>query len=119
MARTLFRAAAAAALLCAIVAGCTRAPSVDTRTASLRIGFAAPTLAAQRDIALRYPRSALTTETLVNTGGNGRPVPRIIESWQGSSDGLTWQLKVRQGVRYHDGTTLTAGDVAAQIASPL
>lgn len=30
-----------------------------------------------------------------------------------SDDGLTWTVRLREGVRFHDGTTLDSGDVAA------
>jgi peptide/nickel transport system substrate-binding protein len=37
--------------------------------------------------------------------------PRLIESWDVSSDGLTWTLNVRQGVVFHDGRPLTSADI--------
>jgi peptide/nickel transport system substrate-binding protein len=37
--------------------------------------------------------------------------PRLIESWEVSSDGLTWTLDVRQGVVFHDGSPMTSADV--------
>ncbi|HTE65760.1 MAG TPA: ABC transporter substrate-binding protein [Candidatus Binatia bacterium] len=42
-----------------------------------------------------------------------RPVPDLAESWTISPDGLTYTLKVRQGVRFHDGSLLTSRDVKA------
>ena len=41
--------------------------------------------------------------------------------WKISPDGLTYTFKIRQGVRFHDGSTLTAADVKAsydKIVSP-
>lgn len=45
-------------------------------------------------------------------------IPALAESWSVSPDGLTWDFKVRQGVKYHDkppvnGRELTAQDIAA------
>ena len=40
------------------------------------------------------------------------PVPWLAESWDASSDGLTYTFRLRQGVLFHDGTELTAEDVA-------
>jgi peptide/nickel transport system substrate-binding protein len=34
--------------------------------------------------------------------------PWLAESWEGSTDGLTWIFKIRQGVTFHDGTPLDA-----------
>ena len=39
--------------------------------------------------------------------------PRIAESWTPNSDGSVWTFKIRQGVKFQDGTPLTADDVAA------
>ena len=37
--------------------------------------------------------------------------PRIAESWEPNEDGSAWTFKIRQGVKFHDGTPLTANDV--------
>ncbi len=37
----------------------------------------------------------------------------LAESWTVSDDGLTFTFKIRQGVTFHDGTTLDAHDIAA------
>jgi peptide/nickel transport system substrate-binding protein len=45
----------------------------------------------------------------------------LATEWKISSDGLTYTFKVRQGVRFHDGSPLTAADIKAsydKIASP-
>jgi peptide/nickel transport system substrate-binding protein len=38
--------------------------------------------------------------------------PRLAETWTPNEDGSIWTFKIRQGVTFHDGTPLTAGDVA-------
>lgn len=38
--------------------------------------------------------------------------PALAESWEVSRDGLTYTFKIRQGVRFHDGTPLTPEAVA-------
>jgi len=37
--------------------------------------------------------------------------PRIAESWEPNEDGSAWTFKIRQGVQFHSGATLTANDV--------
>jgi peptide/nickel transport system substrate-binding protein len=43
-----------------------------------------------------------------------RIIPGLAESWR-TVDPLTWEFKLRQGVKFHDGTPFTAADVVASI----
>jgi peptide/nickel transport system substrate-binding protein len=49
---------------------------------------------------------------LTETGENGNPVPYLATSWSISPDHLTWTFKIRQGLKWTDGTPITAQDVA-------
>ncbi|HEV8534967.1 MAG TPA: ABC transporter substrate-binding protein [Candidatus Limnocylindria bacterium] len=40
-------------------------------------------------------------------------VPGLAVSWQGSNDGATWTLKLRDGIRFHDGEPFDAAAVVA------
>lgn len=48
--------------------------------------------------------------TANKTDGSGVQ-PDLATSWTTSSDGLAWTFKLRQGVKYSDGTAMTADDV--------
>ena len=43
---------------------------------------------------------------------NMAPEPGLAESWDTSSDGLTWTFHIRTGVKWSDGKDLTAKDIA-------
>ena len=50
-------------------------------------------------------------DTLVFPNAAGGVDPWLAESWESSEDGLTWTFKLRPGVKFHDGSDLTASDV--------
>ena len=43
------------------------------------------------------------------------PVPELVESYTCSDDGLTWDFTLRRGVRFHDGSEMTAADAVASL----
>ncbi|TAK73298.1 MAG: ABC transporter substrate-binding protein [Dehalococcoidia bacterium] len=43
----------------------------------------------------------------------GDIIPDLAESWEVSKDGLTYVFKLKQGVKFHDGTPFVAADVKA------
>ena len=42
-------------------------------------------------------------------------IPDLADSWEVSKDGLTYTFKLKQGVKFHDGTPFVAGDVKASL----
>ena len=51
-------------------------------------------------------------ETLVALKpGTTEPIPGLAESWSADATGKIWTFKIRQGVKFHDGTTLDADAV--------
>ncbi|MBC6406098.1 MAG: ABC transporter substrate-binding protein [Rhodospirillales bacterium] len=45
----------------------------------------------------------------------GKLAPELAESWEPSADATTWTFKLRKGVEFHNGKTLTADDVVTSI----
>jgi peptide/nickel transport system substrate-binding protein len=54
-------------------------------------------------------------EYLVWSDSKLNAVPRLAESWTPNGDASVWTFKIRQGVKFHDGTPMDAEDVAATI----
>ncbi|MGA0540130.1 ABC transporter substrate-binding protein [Neotabrizicola sp. VNH66] len=54
-------------------------------------------------------------ETLVREGATGGVEMRIAEEVSSSPDAKVWTFKIRQGVEFHDGKTVTAEDVVATL----
>jgi peptide/nickel transport system substrate-binding protein len=52
-------------------------------------------------------------EYLADSDPNLHLQPALAESWQPNADGSVWTFKIRRGVKFHDGRTLTAHDVVA------
>ncbi len=52
-------------------------------------------------------------DCLLNYDAEGNLTPNIASEWEYLEDGYTLQLKLNQGVKFHDGSELTAEDVIA------
>jgi len=44
-----------------------------------------------------------------------RPQPQMVEGHEVSQDGLLWTMRLREGLRFHDGTPVLARDALASI----
>ncbi|MNO56289.1 Heme-binding protein A precursor [compost metagenome] len=53
--------------------------------------------------------------TLAEIGVDGSAIPELAESWSSSPDARVWTFKLRQGVQFHNGKSLTVDDVVASI----
>ncbi len=54
-------------------------------------------------------------DQLFSEDSNLKPHPQMAESWNASADGMTWRITLRPGLKWHDGTPVTAKDVAPSI----
>ncbi len=52
---------------------------------------------------------------LTEIDNKGNLVPELAESWEVTPDAKTWSFKLRRGVEFHNGKSLTAGDVVDSI----
>ncbi|MEO9575540.1 MAG: ABC transporter substrate-binding protein [Tateyamaria sp.] len=103
--RPLFIAAASAVLL----AGMANAKTDITVAMQLEPPHLDPTSAAAGAIdSVLYSN---VFEGLTRFVGDGSVVPGLAESWEISDDGLTYTFSLREGVTFHDGTTMDAEDV--------
>ena len=105
--------------LVAVVAALATPVSAGAQGALLRVGL--PSIPAVLD-----PATALdgavpliarqVFETLVQyREGSSDVEPGLATSWTVSRDGLQWTFRIRDGVRFHDGTPLTARHVAESL----
>ena len=52
---------------------------------------------------------------LVEIDHEGNAIPELAESWEPSSDAAKWVFKIRKGVEFHNGKSLTSEDVLYSI----
>jgi peptide/nickel transport system substrate-binding protein len=75
---------------------------------------------AQPDSFGQHSLTMLMFDTLVATDESGRMQPGLATSWQASPGNQRWQFRIRHGVKFHDGTPLSAEIAAAslRVANP-
>lgn len=59
--------------------------------------------------------NALVYDALVERDRQQQIVPALATSWTTTPDGLVWRFRLRSGVKFHDGTPLTAADVVFSV----
>ncbi len=99
----------------ALVAGVSAAPAD-----MLTIGLSSDVTSIDPQWNNSGPNVSLAThifEPLTLTDRNGRLIPGLAVSWR-AVDPLTWEFKLRPGVKFHDGSDLSADDVVFSIERP-
>lgn len=113
----LFGAAAGLGVLAACTPGSTPSPQTAPKPPAGPSGTLTSAIAAFGDDTLEpinFLAVQLTDpmfENLVTFDAKGKLVPNLLESWSLREDGKTWDLKVRKGVKFHNGDELTSADV--------
>ncbi len=114
-----WRCLAASSLLIAALAA-----TAETRPqygSTLRVAMHAtptsldPADATQPDSFARRSLTMLTFDTLVTIDENGRLTSSLATSCQATEGNQHWQIRLRHGVKFHDGTPLTAEAVVASL----
>jgi len=88
--------------------------------ADLRIGMSADVTSIDPHFVNITPNNNVAWhvfEALTHVDADARLIPGLAESWR-AVDATTWEFKLRRGVRFHDGSELTAADVAFSIDRP-
>jgi peptide/nickel transport system substrate-binding protein len=85
--------------------------------AQLRIGLAADVTSMDPHFLNLQPNVNISWhvfDALTHVDENARLIPGLAESWR-AIDATTWEFRLRRGVRFHDGSALTAEDVVFSI----
>ena len=88
--------------------------------ADLRIGLAADVTSMDPHFVNIQPNNLVAWhvfDALTRVDENARLVPGLAESWK-AIDATTWEFKLRRGVKFHDGSELTAEDVVYSLERP-
>src|SRR5579872_1881157 len=107
--------AASSVLLLALAQAETRPQYGGTLRVAMR---AAPTTLDPADAQDSFGRRSITFllfDTLVTIDDSRRCIPGLAESWQSSRGNQRWELRLRQGLKFDDGTPLTAEIAAASL----
>ncbi|MFT8244658.1 ABC transporter substrate-binding protein [Roseomonas sp. BN140053] len=100
------------AMAAALVAFSALAGSAGAQTLNLAVGAPVTSLDPHyHALSPNYAVADMLFDSLTSFDARGRLIPRLAESWRPVSED-TWEFKLRPGVRFHNGSALTAEDVA-------
>ncbi|NMG71885.1 ABC transporter substrate-binding protein [Azoarcus communis] len=91
-----------------------------TQAAALKIGLAAEVTTVDPHFFNTGPNNAFlhhVFDSLVDVDADGRLISGLAESWV-AVDATTWEFRLRKGVKFHDGSELSAEDVLFSLARP-
>src|SRR5947209_4119933 len=102
---------AVAASLLAACASKSEAPASGSAERTLRVGLGQVVASAPSE-GLRALAQIMTVELLARQDDDGRPEPQLARDWSLSADHLSLTVNLVPGVKFHDGTPVTAAVVA-------
>lgn len=65
--------------------------------------------------AITQNHAYMVFDNLFGLDANMQPKPQMVESYTASPDGLAYKFTLRSGMKYHDGSPVTAKDVVASL----
>jgi len=104
-----------------VIAGLLLSAALQAGAAELRIGLSGEVTSLDPHFLAAQPNLTVARhvfESLTDVDAQTRLIPGLAERWR-AIDPLTWEFSLRRGVRFHDGSPLTAEDVAFSLARPL
>lgn len=105
-------------LLAVVLSSCAGLGLGQSQPVTMRIGWAGSPDTLNPGTAVlaeAYTIFALVYDTIYEYQLNGTYTLDVAESAEFSNDTLTWTFKIRDGIKFHDGQPMTAGDVAFSI----
>lgn len=103
-----------ASLTGVMVAGCTPADDTEVLRAVLHADpQSLDPIVTTIGIVQRH--ALMVYDFLFGRDAAGVPQPQMVDQWAVSPGGLTWEFSLRDGLAFHDGTPVTAGDVVASL----
>ncbi|MFZ6657638.1 ABC transporter substrate-binding protein [Undibacterium sp. TJN19] len=91
-----------------------------SQAADLKIGLAADVNSLDPHYFNSGPNNAMAShlfDALVSIDADGRVAPGLALSWKAINP-TTWEFKLRRGVKFHDGSEMTAEDVVFSLERP-
>ena len=109
--RTAARLVAFMAAVASLACSRERAARSEGAAAVLRVGVAGLS-SSNPGSGLRQLAQILSIEGLARVGEDGRPEPTLAETWTSPNNGRSYLVRLKSGVKFHDGTPLTPEIVA-------
>jgi peptide/nickel transport system substrate-binding protein len=94
-----------------VVAPAWRASAESTLHLAYEVGYGGAETMDPYDGNRFWPPIDMVFSRLAVLDAKGEPAPALALSWSPSADLKTWTIKLRPGVRFHDGRPMTADDV--------